>query len=111
VSFALKLFLVGAAFFSSILAAHEYPPEAKSTRTEVTVHVVFWLPSFNATDHFCSFLNGQKVDPTSEEMTLGCFEPYTITIYVVEPRNFNDYLHLEILGHEFWHALGATHPD
>lgn len=30
-------------------------------------------------------------------------------IDAVEPTDFNDYDHLESLGHECWHGFGATH--
>ena len=30
-------------------------------------------------------------------------------IYVVQPRNFQDDGRLAVLGHEFWHCLGARH--
>lgn len=30
-------------------------------------------------------------------------------IHAIEPNNFNDLVKLQILGHEFWHCLGARH--
>ncbi len=104
----IKKLLFGVAFFLSIPAlAAQYPEEAKSTRTTVTVHVV-WLRSFDAVNHFCSFLMDQPI-PT-DGVIVGCYDDSTKTIYAVEPGNFNDEKRLEILGHEFWHALGASHP-
>jgi hypothetical protein len=106
-----KLLLIGVAFFMAIplvSASGQYPNEAKSTRTTVTVHVV-WLPSLQAVNHFCSFLMDRK-PPTPPSMIVGCFDPSSDTIYAAEPRSFNDEYRLEILGHEFWHALGAEHP-
>jgi hypothetical protein len=95
--------LFGVAFFLPVLTlAGQYPDEAKSTRTTVTVHVV-WLPSFEAVHAVCTF-------QMAERGVVGCYDPSTQTIYAVEPRNFNDNFLLEILGHEFWHALGAEHP-
>ncbi len=102
--------LFGAAFFLAAISAFasgHYPNEAKSTRTTVTVHVV-WLPSFDAVNHFCSFLMSQPI-PT-DGVIVGCYDRETETIYAVEPKSFNDEKRLEILGHEFWHALGARHP-
>jgi hypothetical protein len=102
----LKL-LFGVAF---LLPAHadQYPDHAKSTRTEVTVRIV-WLPNFRMVDAACALTNG---DPPSKgpKIFVGCFDPRTSTIYAVEPSSFNDSFRLEILGHEFWHALGAEHP-
>lgn len=98
--------LFGVAFFSSVLAADAppgvYPDSAKSTKTTVTVHVV-WLPTFEAVHSICTI-------QLAEQGVVGCFNPATNTIYAVEPVNFNDHFKLEILGHEFWHALGAQHP-
>lgn len=57
----------------------------------------------------CSFMMGR--DPADPGRVVGCYNPSSSTIYAVEPRNFNDTTYLEILGHEFWHALGAEHPE
>lgn len=81
----------------------QYPDRAKSTKTKVTVTLV-WLPDFPAVHAMCSFLM------EANSMIVGCFDSRTNTIYAVEPQNFNDHFRLEILGHEFWHALGAEHP-
>ena len=106
-----KKLLFGVAFFLLALhsfAAGKYPDSAKSTRTTVTVHII-WLPSFNAVNHLCSFLAGHPI-PT-DGIIVGCYEPQSQTIFAVEPKNFDDSTRLEILGHEFWHALGASHPE
>lgn len=34
---------------------------------------------------------------------------WTVTITVVEPRDFNDFNATESLGHECWHGFGAKH--
>lgn len=96
--------LFGVALFSAH-AADRYPPYAKSTRTTVTVKVV-WLENQKIVDAICSTLAGQK--PTGA--IAGCFLESSMTIYAVEPKSFNDNYLLSILGHEFWHALGAEHP-
>lgn len=111
-----KKLLFGAAFLLLMLhLAHAgpkhsskmFPDEAHATRTTVTVHVV-WLPSFRATDAFCALSMPPKKD---KSLTIvGCYSPHNQTIYAVQPDSFNDNVHLEILGHEFWHALGAEHP-
>lgn len=99
----------GLAHFSA--SAAQYPDSAKSTRTEVTVRVI-WLANHHDVDLACSYFGSM---PPSGDLTkraiLGCYLPWNTTIIAVEPTSFNDEFHLEVLGHEFWHALGATHPD
>lgn len=100
--------LFGVAFFLPLYCWAEpphgqYPDHAQSTETTVTVHVV-WLPSIKAVNALCGFLMPHP------GTIVGCYNPLTHTIYAVEPENFNDAFALEILGHEFWHALGAEHP-
>jgi hypothetical protein len=102
--------LFGAAFLLSacqaIPAKPFYGPGSKSLRTTVTVNVV-WMPSFKAVHAVCALLIGHE----PKNGYVGCFDPKTQTLYAVEPRDFNDSNALEILGHEFWHALGADHPE
>jgi len=96
--------LFGVAFLLALTAnADQYPDHAKSTRTTVTVNII-WLPTFEAVHAICTFMH------ETQQGVVGCFNPATNTIYAVEPESFNDHFHLEILGHEFWHALGAQHP-
>lgn len=102
----IKPLIAGAFFLLATLAhADQYPDSAGSTQVRVTVTVV-WLKDFEAVDTVCSALGWAK--PGND--IVGCYHPATQTIYAVQPTNFNDYLHLTILGHEFWHALGAEHP-
>jgi hypothetical protein len=102
-----KKLLFGVAFFLSFAcAADGYPDSAKSTRTTVTVNIV-WLSAAQV-NSVCAFLVNQPLP--SNGVFLGCYNPDTATIYAVEPTSFNDRFHLETLGHEFWHALGAEHP-
>ena len=96
-------FILLMAIFSHAFAFIQYPEEAKSTRDVVVVRVVFMEPE--DVNVFCN--DGVVSD---EYVILGCYDPRTSTIYAPEPKNFNDYERLEILGHEFWHALGAEHP-
>lgn len=106
-----KKLLFGAAFLFVLAlpaVSGQYPDEAHSTRRSTFVRVV-WLPSLNAVNHMCSKLMNQPVADDGS-MIVGCYNPVTKTIYAAEPRNFNDHYRLEILGHEFWHALGALHP-
>lgn len=103
-----KKLLFGVAFllsFSFFAQADRYPDSAQSNKTTVTVTVV-WLPTFSAVDAYCKLPHR---DPHT--ITFGCFNPDTNVIYAVQPSSFNDHFRLEILGHEFWHALGAVHPD
>lgn len=97
--------LFGVALFS-VSASAKYPDEAHSTKDTTTVHVV-WLPDHRTVDIVCSFFGRDK--PTGN--ILACYLSSTSTIYAVEPKSFNDDFALMILGHEFWHALGAEHPE
>lgn len=104
-----KKLLLGVAFlFALPTFAGQYPDEAKSIYTTVIVHVV-WLPSFDVTNLFCSHIMNKPI--STEGKIVGCYDRGNQTIYAVEPRNFNDLKRLSILGHEFWHALGAEHPE
>lgn len=101
----LKL-LFGAAFFSSAWATSHYPDEAHATRRTVIVRVE-WMADQAEADRVCSKLAGEQ--PTGK--ILACYMPSNGTIYAVQPKSFNDLYGLMILGHEFWHALGAEHPE
>lgn len=94
----------------SIIASHtwakqlmQYPDHAEATKNVVVVRVVWMEP-----DEVNKFCNGGTV--SEEYVILGCFDPSSNTIYTPQPRSFNDRQRLVILGHEFWHALGADHP-
>ena len=88
-----------------IAQAQQYPDHAQSTRTTVIVKVI-WYETRAAVDIACSELREEP----AEGNILACYDPRTRTIHAVEPVSFNDLLGLTILGHEFWHALGAEHP-
>lgn len=100
-----KLALSGLAFFFLEGASAEYAWSTPSTRTTVTVNVV-WLKTQKEVDLVCSIIGNTKPKGT----ILGCYVEQTTTIYAVEPKDFDDSWGLHILGHEFWHALGAKHP-
>lgn len=89
--------------------AAQYPDHAKSTETTVTVHIV-WLPSHKITNQFCASMMGIPTPKPEDGTIVGCYNPESSTIYAVEPKSFNDHFGLEVIGHEFWHALGAEHP-
>lgn len=101
---------VGAFFLTAALSANavEYPPHAESNRTTVLVHII-WFKTFREVDAACKALSNEPPS-IGDEMIVGCYYYPTLTIYAVEPHSFNDEQRLEILGHEFWHALGAQHP-
>lgn len=106
----LKGLLCGVAFFSSFAFATapqpiaQYPEHAGATETTVTVHII-WMPSIEAVNAFCGLW-----EPGHPGTIVGCYNSLTHTIYAVQPENFNDHFLLEVLGHEFWHSLGAEHP-
>lgn len=89
----------------SASAALQYPPHAEATRSVTVVRVVWMDPE--EVDQKCA--EGSPPRPPNE-VYLGCYDPNTSTIYAPQPRSFNDLYRLVILGHEFWHALGAMHP-
>lgn len=98
--------LLLACFFAPLALADDarlprYPDSASATRTEVTVRVHFGTQEEIST--LCRFY-----DPARRNAITSCY--FAGTIYAVQPTSFNDTTRLMILGHEFWHALGATHP-
>lgn len=97
------LLLLGGALFSA--KADRYPDSAKSTRNVTTVRVL-WLKDFVEVDIACTFLNNESPG----QGVKGCYSESRNLIIAVEPTSFNDHYRLMILGHEFWHALGAEHP-
>ena len=102
-----KPLFAGAFFILStfIAQAQQYPDHAQSTSTTVIVTVI-WYEDAAAVDAFCALAMGE----IPEGNILACYDPNTWTIHAVEPKSFNDLRGLVILGHEFWHALGAEHP-
>lgn len=99
----------GGAFFCLLLTLSSYAGPYKNTirgeRSSTTVTVVWLEPE--AVDAFCSHLMGL---PASGHI-LACYNTATGTIFTPEPASFEDHYRLMLLGHEFWHALGAEHPD
>lgn len=73
----------------------------KSSLTEVTV-AVKWVKTVDQLNSVCGSPN---------RLTYGCAISLGnhCTIHVIEPRDFNDVPLLAMLGHEFWHCLGARH--
>jgi hypothetical protein len=67
-----------------------------------------WLPTLKDANAACAAQIG--ADPTTTRI-YACYNSDSHIIYAVEPTSFNDHFGLEVLGHEFWHALGATHPE
>jgi hypothetical protein len=105
----LKGLLFGVAFFSFVAAAcaqhpklDPYPASAKST-TNVALVGVIWLPTLKDANAACAAQIG--ADPTTTRI-YACYNSDSHIIYTVEPTSFNDHFGLEVLGHEFWHALG-----
>ena len=80
----------------------------KSTRNQVLVRVV-WMQSFEEAQERCIKDGDAQVSPGMRIM--GCYieREKEKVIYAVEPAGFDDYDKLIVLGHEFWHALGANH--
>lgn len=84
----------------------ELPTITKSTTTTVKVYVQ-WHESVDSITKACSdnkniLIYGCAVSFTSKENSI-CI------IHAMEPKNFSDAPKLAILGHEFWHCLGARH--
>ena len=103
-----KKLLLGAAFlFALPVFADRYPEHAEADRRAVYVKVE-WQPDWDTVNKLCAKLI--NVPLPDDGVFLACYNSETHTIYAVQPRNFNDERRLAILGHEFWHALGARHP-
>lgn len=80
---------------------------SKATLDRVIVHIT-WVGS---PDELPVGLNGAHVtgDTRGPELIGDDWHAY---ITCIQPDDFNDLGHLVSLGHECWHALGATHePD
>lgn len=106
-----RLGLITLAFFVCSASADiiQYPDEAHATLTTVTVRVV-WLADYAEANRVCHMINKERIDPEDKTRILACYWPMNNTIYAVQPKNFNDEFALMVLGHEFWHSLGAEHP-
>lgn len=104
----LSRFIVGTLFAlgANVGWSEYYPDRAESDRTDITIHII-WLKNYAEVSRACSELEG--IYPP-KSIIYGCYFRMANTIYAVQPESFNDYEHLVILGHEFWHALGAEHP-
>lgn len=96
---------LGLALFSFAAAEGRYPDSAEATRS-VTIVRVQWVADYAEADAVCSKLGNEEAKGT----ILACYHIPTGTIVAVQPSSFNDWQNLAILGHEFWHALGASHP-
>jgi hypothetical protein len=82
---------------------YDYETTSKSTITTNTV-TVKWFDSDKEVAEAC-------VTEGLHHIANGCAFGTTshCTIYAVQPSSFDDKHRLEILGHELWHCLGATH--
>ncbi len=77
-------------------------PELTSRATQSTVTVtVKFVPPDTDLSTLCN------IKPSENYVLLGCY--LNGVIVAVEPKDFNDHKRLEVLGHELWHALGASH--
>lgn len=83
------------------------PPKARAQWDQANIHVV-WLPTAEAN----SVCQKMQVDHGRRQPVRGCaaFNQQSCTIYLQQPRSFNDRPALQVLGHEAWHCFGATHP-
>jgi hypothetical protein len=103
-------------FFAAVLLAACQPapePQIKtytefspSTKDRVTIQVV-WL---DEPSKYCALRNGT---PPANHQYLGCSaivgNGKVCEVVMAHPKNFNDNLKLEVLGHELMHCLGARH--
>lgn len=101
--------LIVIALFAALLAAcqqsNDYTP---STHTTATVHV-YWQRNVAAADAKCKALGLHGDAQACARSDPG--NPAVCEIYAVEPHGFRDHDRLATLGHEFWHCLGAKHPE
>lgn len=81
----------------------EYHP---ATKERMTIQVV-WLDD---PGKYCALRNGT---PPVNHKYLGCSALVSngkvCEVVMVRPKDFNDELNLEVLGHELMHCLGAKH--
>lgn len=81
------------------------PLLSKSTVNSVYVHVR-WHKSVDTLTDACT---------NDNRLMYGCAYFTTIenknfcVIHAIEPKDFGDAAKMAILGHEFWHCLGARH--
>lgn len=100
--------------FFDIFSAPKWSTKAKqptlinrATRDRVVLHIT-WATS---SDDLPMGLNGSRLAGVTRGPEL-IGEDWHAYVTCLQPDDFNDFDHLETLGHECWHALGAMHtPD
>jgi hypothetical protein len=95
-----------ARLFANVSGGKAIQPDltARPNLDRVIVHVR-WVSESEMPDihpHMLGFTRGPQLMSDGE---------WHAWIDAVQPRDFNDFNRLETLGHEFFHALGATHKE
>jgi uncharacterized lipoprotein NlpE involved in copper resistance len=119
-----KLILVAVALCSLIIVgcqpasdgmSGQYKTTSKDRWEDATVHVN-WVRDQTALNEKCQSFAAKYTGNHPAQFgacTLvvsdGKSSTGTCEIYAIRPRSFNDNANLRVLGHEFWHCLGATH--
>ena len=86
---------------------YETTSQAKWKSTTIEIH---WVAETDI-NSVCQNL-GTNDSPSGEYNACARSKPDSINIceiYAVQPTNFDDTGNLQVLGHETWHCLGATH--
>lgn len=104
------LSLVALLFLTGCYSITHYPEQqdtiSKSTITHTEVRVI-WHKSVDEINAACRF--------KTNRITYACASVFIqnqrsiCLIHTIEPNDFTDQVRLMILGHEFWHCLGARH--
>jgi hypothetical protein len=81
----------------------ELTQNATVNRTTITVH---WTDDVDEISRLCG----------SDKIYVGCADVVMVspttsrcTMWLPQPKDFNDEVRLKILGHEAWHCFGARH--
>lgn len=104
------LFLVSFAFLTGCYSITHYPEQqhtiSKSTITHTEVKVI-WHKDVDEMPKECKRFSNATLYGCA--MVFKNEKKSVCILHAIEPNNFNDTAKLAVLGHEFWHCLGARH--
>lgn len=103
----IMIMLLALAACSQNTDQYDTTSKAKWDHTKVEIH---WTNKDEVSDTCKSF--GTDTNGGGDYNGCAFSKPNTTDtceIYVVQPSKFDDQAALQVLGHELWHCLGATH--